>query len=126
MLDLWFRITFFFAGLWPIIAKFGLAGITVAACLAFSWFSPVFKKTALWIALAIVVYAVAYSIGVKDGEARIQAQWDAAVSQTIDVGQKARADAEHYDASTTPDELRHDPYNRDNRRRPANAGKGGS
>ena len=110
-----FQVYFFFAGIWPIVAKFSLAGLAALCCFAFAWFSPVFKKTALWVGLAIVVYLTAYTIGVKDGSTRIQAQWDAAVEQALKLGQKARSDAEHYDSGTTPNELRNDPYNRDNR-----------
>ena len=110
-----FQVYFFFAGIWPIVLSYGMYGIAVVACLAFAWFSPIFKKTALWVGLAIVVALTFYSFGVKDGSARIKAQWDAAVEQALKLGQKARSDAEHYDSGTTPDELRNDPYNRDNR-----------
>lgn len=103
----------FFYGLWPIVAKFGLAGLVVAGLCAFSFFSPVFKKTALWLAALVITTTIAYTFGVSDGEHRVKVQWDAAIDAAIKQGETARSDAERDIASEPPDSLRHDPHNRD-------------
>lgn len=104
------------AGIWPIVWHYS-AGIGVTgAALAFAWFSPVFKKTALWVALGSLIITVSYGIGVSNGSARVRAQWDAALAAEIEQGKKARTDAESAVRPERPDSgvLRDDPRNRDN------------
>lgn len=91
MLD-WFQVQT--AGLWPLIWHYSSGLGVVGGALAFSWFSPVFKKTALWVALGALIITVSYGVGVSNGEARIQAKWDAAVAAEIARIEQARRDAE--------------------------------
>lgn len=102
------------AGLLPIIAHYSLGVGVIGGALAWAWFIPVFKKTALWVALGALIVTVTYGIGVSNGEARIQAKWDAAVAATISKSKKVRSDADRSIGVATPDELRNDPDNRDN------------
>ena len=82
-----------FAGLWPLVWHFGLGGVLVLGCLAAAYFSPIGKKHFLWAACVIVAIMVSTGVGVHLGEQRIQAQWDVAKANSINVGKKARADA---------------------------------
>lgn len=82
-------------GLFPLFWKYSVAMGAIGAALAFAWFSPVLKKTALWIALGIGVGMVCYDTGVRDGESRIRKQWDAAIAASNSQGKQARNDAEH-------------------------------
>lgn len=105
----------YLAGIWPLLFKYGIGVFAIGAALVFAWFSPVFKKTALWIAAGIAIGLVCYNIGVSDGANRIQKQWDAALAAAIQRGEDARKDAERSITDAVPDELRNDPYNRDKR-----------
>lgn len=101
------------AGLWALVWHYGI-GVGVCICaLAWAWFMPVFKKTALWVALGALIITISYGVGVSNGEARIQAQWDAAVKSSIQQSEKARSDAERDVSNDTPEQLRNDIYNRD-------------
>lgn len=111
MLD-WFNAQT--AGLWPLVWHYS-AGLGVAGgALAFAWFSPVFKKTALWVALGSLIITVSYGIGVSNGSARVKAQWDAALAAQVKKAKAAREDADRSVSDATPDQLRNDPDNRDN------------
>lgn len=104
------------AGLWTLVWHYGI-GVGVCICaLAWAWFMPVFKKTALWVALGSLIVTTSYGIGVSNGSARVKAQWDAALAAEIERGKKARADAESVVRPERPDSgvLRDDPRNRDN------------
>ena len=82
------------AGLWTLVWHYGI-GVGVCICaLAWAWFMPVFKKTALWVALGSLIVTTSYGIGVSNGSARTQAQWDAAVQATLAANEQARRDAE--------------------------------
>ncbi len=89
-----FWITNAFTGLAPLIWHFGVAGVLVAALLAAAYFSPVFKSTFLWLALAVGIAIGGYATGVENENARIYAQQRAAVQHEAAGGRKARADAE--------------------------------
>ncbi len=82
-----------FAGLWPLVWHFGLAGLLIAVFLAAAYFSPILKKDFIWAAVVVAVFSVAVAIGVNLGEKRIQAQWDAARANTIENAKQARAGA---------------------------------
>lgn len=82
-----------FAGIWPLLWHFGLGGILVLGCLAAAYFSPVFKKDFLWAAVVITVIIISTAIGVTIGERRINAQWEVARANAVEVGNKARASA---------------------------------
>lgn len=110
-----------FAGLWTLVWHFGAATGLMICCLVFAWFSPVFKKTALWAALAIFIGTGIYATGVLNGEARVHAQWLAAEKHWLETAEDARTNAEH-DVSKPdrvwpfPDRVpdyESDPYNRD-------------
>lgn len=101
------------AGLWTLVWHYGI-GVGVFICaLAWAWFMPIFKKTALWVALGSLIVTTTYGIGVSNGSARVQAQWDATAAASIKQSEKARSDAERDVSDDTPDELRNDIYNRD-------------
>jgi hypothetical protein len=82
------------AGIWPLVAAYGIGGVIVAALLVAAWFSPIFKQQFLWAAAAIAVGMAIFSVGVTKGERRVQARWDAEKAQTVEAASKARADAE--------------------------------
>jgi asparagine N-glycosylation enzyme membrane subunit Stt3 len=94
-----------FAGLWALIWHFGAAGALAIGCLAAAYFSPVFKKHFLWAAVCIVAVMVSTAIGVNLGEKRIQAQWDVAKQNSLNVGKKARADGVRDAARTSARKL---------------------
>lgn len=101
------------AGLWTLVWHYGI-GVGVCICaLAWAWFMPVFKKTALWVAVGSIIITISYGVGVSNGMARVQAKWDAALAASISQSEKARSDAERDVVRDTPDELRLDRYNRD-------------
>jgi hypothetical protein len=82
------------AGLWTLVWHYGI-GVGVCICaLAWAWFVPIFKKTALWVALGSLIITLSYGIGVSNGSARTQAQWDAAVQSTLAANKQALSDAE--------------------------------
>jgi hypothetical protein len=104
---IWSVIT---AGLWPFILHLSLATLAIAACLAWAWFMPVFRQTALWCAAAIFLTTSSYVVGVKDGAHRVKAEWDATIAKD-----KAAAAAAAKSADSLPtddDSLRNDPNNR--------------
>lgn len=82
-----------FAGIWPLLWYFGVGGVIVIGCLAAAWFSPVFKSHFLWAAAVMAAVMVTFTIGVFEGEKRIQAQWDQARANAVDSAKKARAGA---------------------------------
>lgn len=107
----WLKIQL--AGLWPLIWHYGIGvGVAILA-LAFAWFSPVFKKTALWVAVGSIIITVSYGIGVSNGSARVKAQWDAAIAASIEQSETARSDAERTIRDAPAGELSGDIYNRD-------------
>jgi hypothetical protein len=57
---------------------------------------------------------MSYGIGVSNGMARVQAQWDAEIAASIEQSEKARQDAESDVSRDTPERMRNDRYNRDN------------
>jgi hypothetical protein len=104
MIDLGSWLPFWAVGLLPILWKYSFGALAVAGSLAFAWFSPVFKKTALWVASGIAIGIICYATGVNDGEARIYKRWDAELMATIDSAEKARKDAEESVAPVGPDD----------------------
>jgi hypothetical protein len=93
--------TYVFSGLWPLVWHFGLGFGVMGLALAWWWFVPIGKKSALWVAFTAGVITVSYTAGVKNGEYRVQAEWDAAVSREVESGAAARAAAER-NVSPTP------------------------
>lgn len=102
------------AGLWPLVWKFGIGGAFIIGLLAAAWFSPVWKTHFLWGAALVGAIIVTFSIGVKDGSARVKAQWDAAVAASIQTSKDARTDAERDLPRDVPSLVPNDIYNRDN------------
>jgi len=107
-------MSMFFAGLWPIIMKFGASFAIMAGLGAFAWFSPVFKKTALWLMLLVGLTTAAYTVGVIDGENRVKTQWLKAVDQEAVDGEEDHNDAVVTVERDTSDVVRKDPCNRNN------------
>lgn len=104
-----YAIKEFFVGLWPLVWHFGILIGCIILALAWAWFMPVFKKTALWVALSFLIASIFLATGVKIGEQRIQAQWHAAIKADVERGTKARTRAER-DVSRG---VRNDKYDRD-------------
>lgn len=99
-----------FAGIWPLLWHYGLAGFLIICALAWAWFMPVFKKTALWVALGVLIGTVCYGIGVNNGEYRVQSKWDAAERATAQRGDRIREKAEsEFPEVAEPDEPAADP-----------------
>lgn len=107
-------LSLYFTGLLPIIWKFGAWGFVIAGALAWAWFMPIFKKTALWVAVGAAVVLVTYSVGVKDGSDRVKAQWAAALENEARHGEGARESAERAVRAEPPASVRDDVCNRDN------------
>lgn len=105
------------AGLWPLVWKFGIGGAVIVGLLAAAWFSPIWKTHFLWGAALVGAIMITFTIGVKDGSARVKAQWDAAVAASITQSKTAREDAERDVSRDVPSLLPNDIYNRDNARR---------
>lgn len=103
-----------FAGIWPLLFTYGIGVFAIGCALVFAWFSPVLKKTALWVAGAIGVGLVCYSLGVAHEHDRMQAQLAASEQRAFEQGKAARTDADSAVHDATPDQLRDDRYNRDN------------
>lgn len=105
------------AGIWPLLWSYGLGGFCIIACVAWAWFMPVFKTTALWVAGGIAVGLVMFTFGVRDGENRVQSKWDVERAAQIELAGRARRDAEQdigdQPAGATDRRVRDDPYNRD-------------
>lgn len=99
-----------FAGLWPMLWHLSGAGLIIAVCLGVAWFLPPLRSIALWCALAVFATTSAYIVGVKDGEHRVQAQWDATIARDKAAAEKAARDADNL--CDTPNCLRDDPNNR--------------
>ncbi len=78
------------ATLWTLVWHFGIGGAGIAGALAFAWFSPVFKKTALWAALSIAIGTACYATGVVNANSYWQAKWDAAKKTAVKRGDTAR------------------------------------
>jgi hypothetical protein len=99
-----------YTGLSPLIWHYGVGGVIVLACLAWAYFMPMFKKTALWVALAVIVGLVMYTAGVNNEISRQKAK-EANAGRTI----KKAKDAAHNRVitDTTGRLLLGDRYNRD-------------
>lgn len=110
MIWTYFYIKSLFAGLAPIFAAYGISAIIVLGCIAWSWFMPVFKRFALWVALTTIAATAFYTLGVHDEAGR----WKAKESVTVQVAKKARAEAVKRVNSGKSSWLRHtDKHDRD-------------
>jgi hypothetical protein len=80
--------------LWSLIWHFGIiVGIAILA-LAWAWFMPIYKKTALWVAFtAMVIFFIAGTY-TKLGADYVKARWDAAVVADLKRAANARSQAE--------------------------------
>lgn len=103
-------ISVLFAGLLPMLLHLSGAGLIIAICLGVAWFLPPFRNIALYCALAVFLTTTAYIVGVKDGEHRVQAQWDQTI--TVDKAAAAKASRDADAICDTPNCLRDDPNNR--------------
>lgn len=63
-------IQLMFTGLWPLIWHFSIGTLLAAGLFAAAWFSPVFKKTLLGAAVAVVFFMAGMAYGVKDANIR--------------------------------------------------------
>lgn len=85
---------YFLAGLWPLVYHFTAGTLIIIGALAWAWFMPVFRKTALWVALTVFVMMTAYATGVKNENDRWKLKWDAANAAAVAAGQQALHDAD--------------------------------
>lgn len=122
---MWWLLEHFLAGIWPMLFKYGVFVFAIGCALAFAWFSPVFKKTALWVASGIAIGLVCYHTGVSDGSNRVTEQWDAALAREAEIGAEVLRDAKRDAERVTPRELREHPWNRDNHAKPDTGAEGG-
>jgi hypothetical protein len=90
---IWNYIVFQLAGIWTLLASYGIGAVLIAICLAGAFFSPLWKKDFLWAAAVIAILMFSFTIGVSQGERRVQAQWDLARSAAVKQGKEARAGA---------------------------------
>jgi hypothetical protein len=102
-----------FESLWPLVWHFGIVFGVMALALAWAWFVPVFKKTALWVATSAAIIALTAGIYTHLGEQRVQAKWDASLRVEIGNGNEARSDAERTISRDTPERVRNDRHDRD-------------
>lgn len=101
MFGLWNTLQVMFAGIVPLLWKFGLTGILILGCVAIYFFTPVFlaklfpniQKVALWIATALTISLVSYAVGVADEHRRNVAQEMRASENAYAEARKAAADA---------------------------------
>ena len=63
------------------VVKYGIGLVCITGALAFAWFSPVFKKTALWVASVIAIGMIVFTVGVHDGVKFEKTKWDAAIAR---------------------------------------------
>lgn len=105
-----FKFLNYFTGIWPLVQTFGGLGIAVLASFVFAWFSPVYKKTAIGIGVAIITHTILYSIGVYHGESRVIAQTKAKKVHVEKVIEKVVTKSKR---SATPDGVRRDPWARE-------------
>lgn len=71
------------------------------------------REFAVVIAVLGLSHTLVYGIGVRNGETRIQAKWDAAEKAAVTTAVTARSDAERSVKQLPPNGLRNDPRNRD-------------
>lgn len=114
---------------WTLVWHFGITGLGVLGALVFAWYSPVYKKTALWVAAAITIGMLCYATGVANEQAFMQAKIDAANRDAMKKAREASkgaTDEVNRQFSTVPDtrgvprakRLRGDRYDRDNQSKP--------
>jgi hypothetical protein len=104
------------AELWALIWHFGIIGVVLFAALAWAWFIPFFKKTALWVALGAAIIGLTAGIYTKLGADYVRAKWEAAEQAAIDLGSEARDGAVSDIRRAGAGGLPNDPYNRDNKK----------
>ena len=109
MLIVQYFVNSIIAGLGPLILYYGVGTAIVVGCIAWAYFMPVFKKTALWVALAVVMGLISYTAGVKDEANR----WKAKEANVSNISKKAVTAANKRIKSDTPSRVRDDKYNRD-------------
>jgi hypothetical protein len=91
-MSIWTTWSYLLAPIWAMVWHWGTGIGLIAIALAVAWFSPLFKKTALWVAAAIAVYLAGLAVGSLD----TNRLWVTKEKATLALGQKARTDAENY------------------------------
>jgi hypothetical protein len=104
------------AELWALIWHFGIIGVVFFGALAWAWFIPFFKKTALWVALGAAIIGLTAGIYTKLGADYVRAKWEAAEQAAIDLGSEARDGAVADIKRAGAGGLSNDPYNRDHQK----------
>lgn len=99
------------AGLAPLFWHFTGGSAFIAAALAFAYFSPVFKKTALWVALGGVLFMTAFTLGVQDEKHHWSIQEERVAATADKAAGEAAATVEHL--GSDPGRLRNSPDCRD-------------
>ena len=85
---------YYLVGLLPLVYHFTAGTLIIIGALAWAWFMPVFKKTALWVAASVFLVMFAYATGVKNENDRWHAKWIAANAAAVAAGQQALHDAD--------------------------------
>lgn len=87
-------IRFLLSYLWnDIFGWVGVGGVIIIGALAWAWFMPMFRRTALNVALIAAITLTVYSKGYHDAYVHQKAKWKAAELQARKLGDTARADA---------------------------------
>jgi hypothetical protein len=88
---------------WALLWRFGLAGVVVAGLIAWAWFMPAFKKTALWLALLVGLTTASFSVGVHLDNVRWEAKLERQSKDAVRTSQADRdAAVEEFKKSLTP------------------------
>lgn len=81
------------AGIGPLVVAYGISTALIIGCLVAAYFSPILKKDFIWAAVVLAAINITFTVGVHQGEKRVQAQWDAARTVTTNKTKAARAGA---------------------------------
>jgi hypothetical protein len=109
-----FLVRYALAELWAIIWHFGIIGLVFFAALAWAWLVPIFKKTALWVALGAAIIGLTAGTYTKLGADYVRAKWEAAEDAAVAIGLEARNDAVADVKRAGPRGVSNDTANRDN------------
>ena len=82
------------AEIWALAWHFGTIGFILFAALAWAWFVPIFKKTALWVALGAAIIMVTAVIYTRLGADYVQAKCNADAAATVAITDAARKSAD--------------------------------
>lgn len=97
---MWTALQLIFAGLGVISIFYVLGVVVILALLALAYLSPIDKLHFVFAAVLVAAMMVTYSIGLKDGGKRCDAQGkviNSAVDKAVDKASKATTSGDRYD-----------------------------